>query len=214
MTTESGLEKLEIFPITIFKAKVPDNNNLKSLLSSRIISNSNLVKIPSKWSTNKVKTSFEGEPEGSEIFSEDSPYLKMVSEKYAECMQYIFDREFTFYINKIWYNVYSDGEYQEEHDHLGNPFNQSHFSCIHFLSFNPEEHTSPEFIDPLCQLRNLSIEFESNRWGEIYSPIIEEGDLLMFPSYLVHRVLPCKKTDYPRITISFNMTVLSYGDYQ
>jgi len=209
---ESGPERIEIFPITIFKSRIKDNLELKNLLTSKILISSNHLNIPKEWSTNKIKTSFDGEPEGFELFSDDSPYLKMLTRRYNDCMQYVFDRDFSFSINKIWYNVYTDGEYQEEHDHIGNPFNHSHFSCIHFLSFDKEQHSPPEFKDPLAQLRNLSVEFESNRWGEIYVPKVEEGDLLMFPSYLVHRVLPCKKTDYPRITISFNIKVLSYGN--
>lgn len=209
---ESGVTRIEIFPITIFKSRIKDNIELKNLLSSKMLISSNYLSIPKEWSSNKIKTSFDGEPKGLELFSEDSPYLKMVTRRYTDCMQHIFDQDFSFSINKIWYNVYTDGEYQEEHDHIGNPFNQSHFSCIHFLSFDKDHHSPPEFKDPLSQLRNLSVEFESNRCGEIYVPKVEEGDLLMFPSYLVHRVLPCKKTDYPRITISFNIKVLSYGN--
>jgi len=209
---ESNTEKLEIFPITIFKSRIEDNTQLKHLISNKIILNSNHLKIPNNWSTNNIKTSFNGEPEGFELFFEGSPYLKMVSQRYYDCIHHIFDRDFSISINKIWYNVYNDGEYQEEHDHIGGPFSPSHFSCIHFLSFDPEQHDPPEFKDPLAQLRNLSVEFESNNCGEIYVPKVKEGDLLMFPSYLVHRVLPCKKTDYPRITISFNITVLSYGN--
>lgn len=205
-------ERIELFPVTIFKAKVRDNKAIKNLLCSRIIENSENLTIPSDWITSKIKTSFDGEPQDSELFYNDSPYLNFVSERYFECMESIFDKQFQYIINKIWYNVYQDGEYQEEHDHLGNTFYQSQFSCIHFLSFDKKEHRPPEFRDPLSQLRNLSIEFESNRCGEIYVPSVEEGDLLVFPSYLVHRVLPCKKTDYPRITISFNIKVLKYGD--
>jgi len=205
-------ERIELFPITIFKTKVNDNKAIKKLLCSRIIENSERLTIPDDWTTNNIKTSFDSEPKESELFYEDSPYLNFISQRYYKCMESIFDKEFKYKINKIWYNVYRDGEYQEEHDHLGNTFHQSHFSCIHFLSYNKEEHQPPEFRDPLSQLRNLSIEFESNKCGEVYVPQVEEGDLLMFPSYLIHRVLPCKKTEYPRITISFNIKVLKYGD--
>ena len=208
--TETRVERLEIFPITIFKTRIEDNLELKHLLSSKIVLNSNYLKIPSDWSTNNIKTSFESEPDDLELFYEGSPYLKMLNQRYTDCMQHIFDRNFSFTINKVWYNVYTDGEYQEEHDHIGTLLNHSHFSCIHFLSYDKKQHSPPEFKDPLSQLRNLSVEFDTNNYGEIYVPKVEEGDLLMFPSYLIHRVLPCKKTDYPRITISFNIRVLSY----
>jgi hypothetical protein len=202
----------KIFPITIFKTKIKNNNELKDLLVPNIINNSQYLNIPNEWTTHKVKTSFSGEPKGLEILYNDSPYQKILFRNYSECMDKIFDRDYEILIPKIWYNVYLDGEYQEQHDHLGTPLNPCHFSCIHFLSYNPAEHSPPQFIDPLSQLRNLSIELDRNNYGEIYVPKIEEGDLLMFPSYLLHSVLPCKKTDYPRITISFNITVTKYDN--
>jgi len=203
---------IEIFPTTIFKVNLSGNNTLKEELSPKIIQNSSLLTIPEDWGTGSVKTSFEGEPEGFEILQKGSTYRELLVREYNTALEKIFDKEFNFSIKNIWYNYYNDGEYQEDHDHLGNPFHQSHFSLIHFLSYNKEEHTPPEFRDPLSQLRCLSLELDSNRCGEVYVPNVEEGDLLMFPSYLVHRVLPCKKTNYPRITISFNIVITKYGE--
>ena len=207
--TQKGIE---IFPITVFKTNISNNKKLKTVLAPKIIKNSDLLTIPEDWTTDRVKTSFDREPEGFEILQEGSPYRELLLREYVSALENVFDKEFNFFVRNIWYNYYSDGEYQEEHDHLGNPFHQSHFSLIHFLSYNPEEHTPPEFRDPLAQLRCLSLELDSNRCGEVYVPEIQEGDLLMFPSYLTHRVLPCKKTDYPRITISFNIVMKKYGE--
>lgn len=203
------VSRISIFPITVFKTKVSDNNSLKTLLCPKILKNSEHLKIPKDWITNKVKTSFECEPNGLEILGPNSTYFNLLIQKYIECMGEIFDKDFKVSIPRIWYNVYTDGEYQEEHDHLTGPFTVTHFSCIHFLSFDPDKHKSPEFRDPLSQLRNLSVELEC---GEVYIPQIEEGDLIIFPSYLKHWVPPSQKTDYPRITLSFNLKVLAYDD--
>ena len=43
---------------------------------------------------------------------------------------------------------------------------------------------------------------------------IKEGDFLMFPTHLAHRVIPQKVSDIPRITISFNLRVLEYGNHR
>lgn len=203
---------IEIFPITIFKVNLKNNKSLKKVLSPKIIHNSSLLTIPEDWTTNNIKTSFDREPEGFEILQKNSPYRDLLVREYKSELEKVFDKEFNFSVKNIWYNYYSDGEYQEDHDHLGNPFHQSHFSLIHFLSYDKEQHTPPEFRDPLSQLRCLSLELDSNKCGEVYVPDIQEGDLLMFPSYLIHRVLPCKKTDYPRITISFNIVMTKYGE--
>ena len=203
------MKALEHFPVTIFKTTVENNNILKNILVSEILENCDEMIIPEDWTTNKLKTSFLGEVPGKEVIAKHRDLLK---KEYIECMREIFDKEFDVEVQDIWYNVYQDGEYQELHDHLGTLLRPSHFSFIHFLCFDKDQHRSPEFYDPLAQLRNLSLELDSNNSGNYYTPDVKEGDLLMFPSYLEHCVQPGKKTDYPRITLSFNIRVLQYGN--
>lgn len=200
----------KLFSVTIFKTQVPDNDYLKSELVPKITHNSQYLEIPEDWTTDRVKTSYLKEPEGLELLNNGSEYQSLLFEKYNICFSNIFDKQYEMMIGEIWYNFYSNGEYQEEHDHLGDAFSPSHFSCIHFLSFDPEQHKLPQFRDPISQLRVLSLELDRNNCGEIYEPNIKEGDLLMFPSYLKHRVPAGKPTEYPRITISFNIKMLKY----
>jgi hypothetical protein len=156
-------------------------------------------------------TSFDGEPRGKEIFfGEDDTYQKVLEKRYGACINAIFDAPYKIDIDEIWYNVYMNGEWQEEHDHVGGPHG-SHYSCIHFLSFDPKIHQPVEFRDPLSQLRNLSVELDRNNYAHTWYPELKEGDFIMFPSYLSHSVKPGKPTpDYPRITIAFNFRVLDY----
>lgn len=205
------MKSIELFPVTVFKSKIVNNNFLKEVLCKSILESSEDLVIPEDWTTDRIKTSFAGEPSGKEVLKN---YKSLLEEHYIECISEFFDKEFNFIIDKIWYNIYMDGEYQEVHDHLGTSLNPTHFSLIHFLSFNKDEHKPPEFRDPISQLRMLSLEFDNNKCGEVYVPDIEEGDLLMFPCYLQHCVPPVKKTNYPRITISFNIRVTQYGGEQ
>ena len=210
MIVEDNIHK--IFSINIFKTKVEGNNHLKDLLVDKITKNSDYLEKPRYWTTNKVKTSFAGEPKGMEILYNGSPYQKTLLEHYSACMDKVFDKKYEVLIPELWYNFYNNGEYQEAHDHLGTPLSPCHFSCIHFLSFDEKQHYPPQFMDPLAQLRNLSLELDRSEYGDVYIPSIEEGDLLMFPSYLSHCVPPCSKTKIPRITISFNVVVTNYGE--
>ena len=205
------MKSIELFPVTVFKSKIVNNDFLKEVLCEPILESSEDLVIPEDWTTDRIKTSFAGEPVGKELLENYKPLLEKY---YIECISEFFDKEFYFVIDKIWYNIYTDGEYQEVHDHLGTSLNPTHFSLIHFLSFNKGEHKPPEFHDPISQLRMLSLEFDSNKCGEVHVPDIEEGDLLMFPCYLRHCVPPGKKTSYPRITISFNIRVTQYGREQ
>ena len=197
------MRSIELFPVTVFKGQVSNNEILKNLLVSEILNESKDLEIPEDWTTHKVRTSFSTQ---SNILNRTE-----LTSQYIDCMRDVFDKDFDVLINKIWYNVYTDGEYQEVHDHLGSLFEPSHFSFIHFLCFDKENHNPPEFRDPLSQLRTTSLELERNNCGEVYVPDVTEGDLIMFPSYLQHCVPPGKKTEYPRITISFNVKVQHYG---
>ena len=200
------MKSIELFPVTIFKTQVENNYYLKELLVPDILKDSINLSIPEDWTTHKIKSSF---GQKSDVIESNRKFLER---EYIECMREIFDKEFDVEIDSIWYNVYTDGEYQEVHDHLGTPLKPSHFSFIHFLSFDKKNHRPPEFHDPLAQIRNLSVELDRTRCGDVYVPDIKEGDLLMFPSYLQHCVPSGKSTLYPRITISFNIRVLKYGN--
>tara|TARA_Y100000004_G_scaffold155258_1_gene179767 strand:- start:252 stop:869 length:618 start_codon:yes stop_codon:yes gene_type:complete len=198
--------KSEIFPVTVFQSKVHGNETLKSVLVPLILDSLDELEIPEDWTTNKVLTSFGQEKD----FIENNKQILL--NNYHHTTDEFFDKAYGLYFTDFWYNVYQNGEWQEKHDHLGSHVNHTHFSFIHFLSFDKDEHQPPKFTDPLRSIRYLSVEMDSNNCGEAYVPEVEEGDLLMFPSYLQHFVPPGKATDKPRITISFNAIVTQYGD--
>jgi hypothetical protein len=206
--------RIPIFPVSFFHSKIENNDEIKEMLVPKILKDSEELPIPEGWFTHKLKTSFSGEKPGNEIFfGEDNTYQSILEKKYAKCLDSFFDSTYQIMIDEIWYNCYTNGEYQEDHDHLGNIFRSTHFSCIHFLSFDRTRHKPPIFRDPLEQLRCFSLEFNRNQYDSKYKPKIQEGDFIMFPSYLRHSVEPCACTeDYPRITIAMNLKVLQYGD--
>jgi hypothetical protein len=211
--------KVQIFPITFFKEPVQDNEIIKKILVPKIMEVAPSLPIPEGWLTNKVMTSFGEGKLGKEIFfGEDKIYENLLEEGYTNCFNNIFENaKYQISIDEIWCNCYIDGEFQEEHDHLsiinGNK-SSPHFSCIHFLSFDPTRHEPVKLYDPIRQIRCMSYELDNTQYGEFYYPNIEEGDFIMFPSYLRHSVSPSPKTpDYPRITIALNISILEY-EYQ
>jgi hypothetical protein len=213
------MNKVQIFPVTFYKTSVEDNETVKKILSPKIIEVTANIPVPEGWLTNKIMTSFGGGESEKEIFyGEDKIYDSFLEERYTKCFDSIFENsEYQISIDEIWCNCYIDGEFQEEHDHLsrinGNK-SSPHFSCIHFLSFDPTRHKPVKLYDPIRQIRCTSYELNNDEYGEFYYPNIEEGDFIMFPSYLRHSVSPSPKTpDYPRITIAMNISVLEY-EYQ
>jgi hypothetical protein len=199
----------KIFPITYYHCNIKNNNHLKDLLVHKIMNTYDDLLDPN-WFTNKVKTSFNTPEKNKEVFSKEND---IIHEEYSTCLSKFFDKPYKISISDFWYNCYIDGEYQEEHNHLGNIFNPNTFSCVHFLSFDPTRHKPLVFYDPMEKIRSNSLEFDSNNYSQLISLDIKEGDFVMFPSYLNHSVEASPKTeDYPRITISFNLRVSAYGD--
>ena len=199
-----------IFPVTIYKTRIEDNDFLKEKIVSGVEKALPELDSPEDWATDNLKTSFEGEPKGKEVLVGKNNVL--LKKYYSDAISEIFDREITWEIvDDIWYNYYEKGSYQELHEHIADPFQKIHFSCIHYLSYDKGIHTPAEFQDPISAVRAHSLTLDKDFVGDFYIPQVKEGDLIMFPAYLQHRVLPQKVSDIPRITLSFNFRLLKYG---
>jgi predicted 2-oxoglutarate/Fe(II)-dependent dioxygenase YbiX len=200
-----------IFPITYFQDHIQDHDEIKKILISKIENDHNNLSIPKGWITNKLHTSFLSKNSKRQMFfDEDAVYERVLGSAYEKCFDNFFDAQYEISIEDIWYNCYADDEYQEFHNHLGDFRNTTHFSCIHFLSFDPKSHESAVFQDPNGPVRLHSVDFSG--YNSHHIPTVNEGDFIMFPSYLEHCVYPVKNTtNYPRITISMNIKLLEYG---
>tara|TARA_S200002703_G_scaffold159582_2_gene173580 strand:- start:2262 stop:2900 length:639 start_codon:yes stop_codon:yes gene_type:complete len=204
--------KKALFPIHIHQINIRENDILQNEVYAKIqhIQSKNELEIPEGWTTDKLFTSFSYDDLNVEIFND----TRCINE-YYRYIQRLFDLNVKVGIDNLWFNYYVNGEWQEIHSHTGNSVFQypATFSCIHFLRFDSSVHTPPIFVDPYESVRNVSLEMESNRYSSRYAPNVQEGDLIMFPSYLQHFVPRGEPTpDNPRITIAFNLKVLEYGN--
>lgn len=202
----------QLFPINIFHGSLSNNEELKEILIPYIEKHKNqLTSPPKNWITTNIITSFDNDDMNS-IFEEGQTSKKLYSQ-YDEVLNKFFDKTWKTIIKSIWFNYYENGEFQEPHTHLGTCLNPTHFACVHFLKFDPLLHSKLTFRDPNVKLRNGFLEIDSNRYDEMYELHAKEGDLVMFPSYLEHFVKSGPPTPgNPRITISFNIKILKYGD--
>lgn len=203
--------KRALFPVTLYHTNVRENSVIQREILSSIQKcyEEKELPIPNGWLTDKLTTSFDKDELNHKIFESEK-----IHELYVKYVSSVFDKPVSFSLEDMWFNYYIDGEYQEEHHHINpTPFLPPvHFSCVHYLKFDKEEHTATTFHDPISTLRAHSFEMESNYCKENWTPKVEEGDLLIFPSYLVHHVKKSKPTpNNPRITVAFNLRLLSYG---
>ena len=103
----------------------------------------------------------------------------------------------------IWKNTYNKDSFQEVHDHVDNLSQVS--GCI-FLEDQTKDSSKFYFFNR--HSIELAIWKDIMNDETLYSnwyPDIKEGDIIFFPSYLLHGVTP-HKLRKPRTTISFNLT--------
>ena len=205
--------KKVLFPIHIFQAHIKENEMIKDELCHAIDKYRNgSTKIPEGWLTDNLLTSYDSNDFNFDLFSKSEVTQRL----YNKYILRFFDKPTKVNVLDMWFNYYSNGEYQEVHTHVQpDVFAQRpHFSCIHYLKFDPEVHQPTIFIDPLSTIRlTNSIELDSNNYNEKYESQIREGSIIMFPPYLEHYVSKSEPTpDNPRITVAFNIVLTEYGE--
>ena len=206
--------KKVLFPIHLFQTNIRENGLILDDVLDKIeyLYKKKNLKVPDGWLTDSLFTTFDINEINSFIFHDDSIFFKY----YHDYVKKFFDKPVEFEFDDIWLNVYSKGEFQEQHTHSSfDVFSRrSHFSCIHYLKFDSEVHEPVIFVDPIEEKRYNTIEMDSNYYGNgRWSPYVREGDLLMFPPYLSHYVSKSDPTpNNPRISISFNIWIKQYGD--
>lgn len=113
-------------------------------------------------------------------------------------------------VTEMWYNVYHDDQGQEPHDHIGglgglNPY----WSGIYYnkraspTTFHNNNKYMKFILPP--ETGNIMAEF----YHDMYNLECEDGDVILFPPWLVHEVIPDKNRKDMRLTITFNV---SYND--
>lgn len=118
-------------------------------------------------------------------------------------------------IGDIWYTAYGPGQTANIHEHIPDVF-----SIVHFIKFNPEEHWPITFINPqgstikylLDSNPELKNRIDFNHLGHgayhpRFTPSLDEGDIVIFPSHLEHMV-PMTDSKEIRISIAFNIKLI------
>ena len=187
-------KSINLFPTYFWKLKVPNHQIIKDKYLQSFIDgyDNNIYRVPKGWVTHKCHTSFE----------ETKLTDKDICDEYSSVFNTIFEKKWSGNF-ELWYQVYKNNEYQEWHDHM-----PATLSAIHFLNFK-EEHKAPIFEDPLKGLKSIINRTALNKdlsSSLRYIPEVEEGDIIIFPSYLQHTV-PAGKYNSHRVTIAINLNV-------
>lgn len=101
-----------------------------------------------------------------------------------------------------WMNINPKGAYNAPHTHPG-----AHWSGVYYVSQPEVEDDNAgliEFIDPRCDLPNWRI-LKAKSFRQKRSFRLAPGELVLFPSYLLHWVHP-NTSDEERVSVAFNAT--------
>lgn len=190
-----------VYGFPIYKVQVDS----KSLMLKEASLNMDKIGDLSVWEANCLTTSTK---DYEDAFN--SGYVKDEVTKYANEMmkELAIDLSLSLKIcetkdcttcDDIWMNVYNKGHSQETHLHLLDipDRRQPLFSFSYFVKYNPEVDAKFIFVNP-----NTNIDFKELYIQEIPMDV-NEGDILIFPSFLLHRVEE-QKANQQRITISGN----------
>jgi hypothetical protein len=188
-----------LFGVPVAKLRLPETEALKQRFLPEMLRRYEAESYPrpALWETHRVHTSFEaGKADLVINFMDDmpAPYENLLR-------QFVHADRFEV---QLWHNVYwTRAEYQERHHHI-----PCHFSFIHFLAFDRGEHRAPVFYDParLAKAYCRHAGLPRDVWEVEAEIAVEEGDVLVFPSYLEHYVPPGRYTK-PRVTVSMNVTL-------
>ena len=101
-------------------------------------------------------------------------------------------KNFVFKIIDIWINKYEEKDYQGTHVH------PSDFS---FIIYYQTDKSHTVFNSPVKKLLETS---ETTLFPMDHEPNLQQGDIIIFPSYLEHWVKP----NSDNITISGNITII------
>jgi hypothetical protein len=96
-----------------------------------------------------------------------------------------------FKVEDIWTVQYKKGDHHAVHNH-----GTCNLSAILYLDYDEQEHTPTHFVVGQDNFKNTT---------EISSPYVREGDIVMFPSNLLHFTSP-NTSDKVRRVVSFDIT--------
>jgi len=136
----------------------------------------------------------------------DSPLFvaaaRLMTPQLAAFGAYLFGETLGWALKEMWVNVLGHGAHQAMHNHA----NSFVSGVVYLTPTHPGSQTvfmrSPggtEFVFKNDHARMTPGEFNADKW---VSPAPEPGDMILFPSYLMHAVPPNQGDT--RITLAFN----------
>ncbi len=114
----------------------------------------------------------------------ERPWIKMIRESFGNSFKpWLKQMKFgKLHIKNLWFQQYNKGNKHDWHIH------GCSFSGVYYVNYN-NKCIGTELIDPYS--------------NKIIKPKVSEGDVIIFPAFVIHRA-PAEKTNDLKTIISFN----------
>ena len=181
--------KVDVFPTQIYRYRVEEPEVIKERVIQYYEANKWKSKgAPEGWNCDLFTTFGTMEFPMGEMLDGIGPLLDEFMEESSAPGSCI--------ISEMWLNCYESKHWQEKHTHL-----PGQWSAVYYAILDPNEHHGTNFHDPNEDLKAFSGCLENT-----ITPWVQEGDLIIFPSWMTHSA-PLNKSSKLRATISFNFFV-------
>ena len=185
-----------MFTIPYIQEKLDYDRNK---LVNSIRAHSETVKVPNPWP--KQSEVISSLASGGEDSWQDQDLFKQMYPLIVKFLKKTMDMNVKVQCH-MWYNIYNTGYMQEAHAHHGVG---SLASGIVYVRY-PKGSTATTFLSPMRHYFNACQYKEDYT---MFTPDVTEGDCIIFPPWLEHRVDKQTNIDRSRITVAFNVIASS-----
>lgn len=176
------IKKINLFATPVLQIKTTDWNNKKQKLLSLVDWDN-----PKYKNDEQVSDYYYNQDKGCTYIPE---FCNIIKDELDQALSQM--KSDGLRIEHLWGQRYGKSSYMSMHTH-----GSVGYSAVIYVEFKKGIHTATRFMSPIHNAR-----------GEIeyYEPEVDEGDLLIFPSFLYHDALP-NVTENNRTIFSFNFCV-------
>ena len=183
--------KIEAFPTLIYRYHIDEQEAIKVRVNEYYEENKFKNTVPDQWNCDLFTSYGSGKFPIGECLDAFTPTLDEFQTE-AQCYG-------NMILTDLWMNVYETKHWQEKHIH-----SPGQWSGVYYVHFDPNEHKATNFHHPLETL--LATSGMINSKANVITPWVQEGDMIIFPSWLEHAA-PMNKSSKMRSTISFNFFI-------
>lgn len=169
----------QIFYIPLFKISVENWEKKKRILLNMF---------------DKTNLDKQGDTVFSDYFTQETSHIKNISIIFRDELE-IFCTEFdqkSCRVDSAWFEHSITGDFHAVHNH-----GQIGYSAVCYVNYDKNEHTPTHFVSPFANFDGGEIMY--------HIPEVDEGDLIIFPSSLLHYTKP-NMSEKHRTIVSFNLS--------